>query len=90
MHRVDPVDALYDGPHFFWRDQAHLDMDSPDYQHAILSLNLTSNLSCVMKSRSVIPHGHLRLDHGSYISVLEDDALALLCLSEHNIHHCPG
>jgi len=32
MHRVDPVDALYDGPHFFWRDQAHLDMDSPDYQ----------------------------------------------------------
>jgi hypothetical protein len=46
MHRVDLVDALYDGPRFFWRDQAHLNMDAPDYQHTVLSLNLASNLSC--------------------------------------------
>jgi len=46
MHRVDLVDALYDGPRFFRRDQAHLDMDAPDDQHTVLSLNLTSNLSC--------------------------------------------
>jgi hypothetical protein len=46
MHRVDLVDALYDGPRFFWRDQAHLDMDAPDDQHTVFSLNLTSNLSC--------------------------------------------
>jgi len=46
MHRVDLVDALYDGPRFFWRDQAHLDMDAPDYQHTVLSLNLAGNLSC--------------------------------------------
>ena len=46
MHRVDLVDALYDRPGFFWRDQAHLDMDAPDYQNTVLSLNLTSNLSC--------------------------------------------
>jgi hypothetical protein len=46
MHRVDLVDALYNRPGFFWRDQAHLDMDTPDYQHTVLSLNLTSNLSC--------------------------------------------
>jgi hypothetical protein len=46
MHRVDLVDALDDGPRFFGRDQAHLHMDAPDYQHTVLSLNLTSNLSC--------------------------------------------
>jgi hypothetical protein len=46
MHRVDLVNALYDGPRFFWRDQAHLDMDAPDYQHTVLRLNLTGNLSC--------------------------------------------
>ena len=46
MHRVDFVDALYDGPRFFRRDQAHLDMDAPDDQNTVLSLNLTSNLSC--------------------------------------------
>jgi hypothetical protein len=46
MHRVDRVDALDDGPRFFWRDQSHLDMDAPDYQHTVFSLNLTSNLSC--------------------------------------------
>ena len=39
---------------------------------------------------SAIREGSSRLDHGSDISVLEDDALAPLCLSEHNIHHCPG
>src|SRR5690242_840241 len=31
-----------------------------------------------------------RLDHGSDIPVFEDQALALLCLSKHNIHHCPA
>ena len=31
-----------------------------------------------------------RLDHGSDISVFENQALALLCLSKYNIHHCPG
>jgi hypothetical protein len=46
MHRIDLVDALYDGPRFFRRDQAHLNMDAPDYQHTVLSLNLTRNLSC--------------------------------------------
>src|SRR5580704_11752057 len=46
MHRIDLVDALYDGPRFFWRDQAHLHMDAPDDQHTVLSLNLTRNLSC--------------------------------------------
>jgi hypothetical protein len=46
MHRVDLVDALDDGPRFFRRDQTHLDMDSPDDQHTVLSLNLTSDLSC--------------------------------------------
>jgi len=46
MHRVDLVDAFYDGPRFFRCDQAHLDMDSPDNQHAVFSLNFTSNLSC--------------------------------------------
>lgn len=46
MHRVDFVDALYNRPRFFRRDQAHLDMDSPDDQHTVLSLDLTSNLSC--------------------------------------------
>jgi len=34
--------------------------------------------------------GSSRLDHASDISVLEDDALTLLCLSEHNINHCPS
>jgi hypothetical protein len=38
----------------------------------------------------VTPHGHLRLDHASYISLFEYHALALLCLSKHNIHHCPA
>jgi hypothetical protein len=46
MHRVDLVDALDDGPRFFWRDQAHLHMDAPDYQDTVLRLDLTSNLSC--------------------------------------------
>jgi hypothetical protein len=46
MHRVDLVDAPYDGPRFFRRDQAHLDMDTPDDQHTVLGLNLTSNLPC--------------------------------------------
>ena len=45
MHRVDLVDALYNRPRFFRRDQAHLDMDPPDDQHPVLSLNLTGNLS---------------------------------------------
>jgi hypothetical protein len=45
MHGVDLVDAIYNGPRFFLRDQAHLDMDPPDDQHAVLSLNLTGNLS---------------------------------------------
>jgi hypothetical protein len=40
------MDPLYDGPRFLWRDQAHLHMDAPDYQHTVLSLNLASNLSC--------------------------------------------
>ena len=38
----------------------------------------------------MIPHGHPRLDHGSYISVFEYQALALPCLSKHNIHHRPA
>ena len=42
------------------------------------------------ESRGVIPRGHLRLDHGLYISVFEYQALALLCVSKHNIHHCPA
>src|ERR1700747_1612549 len=46
MHRVDLMDPLHDGPRFLWRDQAHLHMDAPDYQHTVLSLNLTANLSC--------------------------------------------
>ena len=46
MHRVDLVDTLDDGPRFFRRDQAHFNMDAPDYQHIVLSLNLTRNLSC--------------------------------------------
>ena len=45
MHRVDLVDALYNGPRLFRRHQAHLDMDPPDDQHAVLSLHLTRNLS---------------------------------------------
>jgi len=45
MHGVDLVDAIYNGLCFFRRDQAHLDMDPPDDQHAVLSLNLTGNLS---------------------------------------------
>jgi len=45
MHRVDLMDALYNGPGFFRRDEAHLDMDPPDDQHSVLSLNLTGNLS---------------------------------------------
>jgi len=45
MHRVNLVGTLYNGPHFFRRDQAHLDMDPSDNQHAILSFNLTGNLS---------------------------------------------
>jgi len=45
MHRVNFVDTLHHGPRFFRRDQAHLDMDPPNDQHAVLSLNLTSNLS---------------------------------------------
>jgi hypothetical protein len=45
MHRVDLVDTLDDGPRFFWREQAHLDMDAPDYQHTVLSFNLAANLS---------------------------------------------
>ena len=40
MHRVDLVDTLHNRPRLFWRDQAHLDMDTPDDQHAVLSLNL--------------------------------------------------
>jgi hypothetical protein len=32
----------------------------------------------------------MRLDHGSDIAVFQNQALAVLCLSEHNIHHCPG
>jgi hypothetical protein len=39
------VDALYNGPRFFRRDQTHFDMDPPDDQHAVLSFNLTGNLS---------------------------------------------
>ena len=45
MHRVDLVDTLYNGPRLFRRDEAHLDMDPPDDQHAVLGLNLTGNLS---------------------------------------------
>ena len=45
MHRVDLVDMLYNGPRLFRRDEAHLDMDPPDDQHAVLSFNLTANLS---------------------------------------------
>ena len=45
MHRVDLVDTLYNGPRFFRRNQVHFDMDPPDDQHAVLSLNLTGNLS---------------------------------------------
>jgi hypothetical protein len=44
MLRVDLVNALYDGPRFFRRDQAHLDMDADD-QPTVLSLNLASNPS---------------------------------------------
>jgi hypothetical protein len=36
---------------------------------------------------SAIREGSSRLDHASDIPVLEDDALALLRLSKHNIHH---
>ena len=32
----------------------------------------------------------MRLDHGSDITVLENQALALLRLSQHNIHHGAG
>ena len=45
MHRVDFVYTLYNEPHIFRRDQAHLDMDPPDSQHAVLSLNLAGNFS---------------------------------------------
>lgn len=45
MHRVDFVDTLHDVPRCFRRDQAHLDMDLPNDQHAVLSLHLTGNLS---------------------------------------------
>ena len=45
MHEVDFVDAIYNGLRFFRRDQAHLDMDPPDDQHAVFGLNLTGNLS---------------------------------------------
>jgi len=45
MHRVELVDPFYNKLRFFWRDQAHLDVDPPDDQHAVLSLNLTGNLS---------------------------------------------
>ncbi len=43
-----------------------------------------------MLTRWITPQGMQRLDHGSDISVFENQALALLCLSKHNIHHCPG
>jgi hypothetical protein len=39
---------------------------------------------------SSITRGHLRLDHGSDVSVFENQAFPLLCLSKHAIHHCPG
>ena len=45
MHRVDLVDTLYNGPRLFRRDEAHLDMDPPDDQDAVLGLNLTGDLS---------------------------------------------
>ena len=45
MHRVNLMGTLYNGPRFFSRDQAHLDMDLSDNQHAILSFNFTGNLS---------------------------------------------
>jgi hypothetical protein len=32
----------------------------------------------------------LRFDHHSDLSVLQNHGLALLCLSQHNIHHHPG
>ena len=37
-----------------------------------------------------IVHGHLRLDHGPDVSVFENQTLAFLCLSKHNIHHRPA
>ena len=46
MHGVGLVDAIYNEPHCFRRDQAHFDMNPPDDQHAVLSFNLTGNLSC--------------------------------------------
>jgi len=45
MHRVDLVDTLYNGPHFFGRDQTHPDVDPPYDQHAVLSFIVTGNLS---------------------------------------------
>ena len=45
MHGVDLVDAIDNGPGIFRGDQAHLDMDSADDQHAVFRLNLTGNLT---------------------------------------------
>jgi hypothetical protein len=44
-------------------------------------LELPFRLDSAIRERSS------RLDHASDIPVLKDDALALVCLSEHNIHH---
>jgi len=45
MHGIGLVDAIYNGPCFFRRNQAHLDVNPPDDQHAVFGLNLTGNLS---------------------------------------------
>jgi hypothetical protein len=66
-----------------------------DQDIRLISIGVAAKIARVPSRTAIrldgaIREGSSRLDHASVISVLENDALALLCLSQHNIHHCPG